>query len=412
MNVIFMGLRAELQKELVKRAAMEPQTRLSVLENIFGIDRIELKYELMELYKQGTVFGVIMGDFLAYFGKDDNTIPNLQTMLGIVPEKLKEEYLKRKETKFDSNGTAGVSDSFNFLTSFSREQNKENNLILQVRSGFKGAKITLYLTIENMNDWQMEKLTIKVEIPSILRFYRILNADLSLEFLENNIMIIRVPAIEAKQTLNISILFKPLDLGNAEFKGTLQFYNAQKKVRFIPIEPIGLKLIPPTLIKIDKPIEIDVKTYVKGEKKKKSIFSFGLPEGSEPKIVYKHIQSIMNLNNFKELAIVDTEERLIGTYYGEFEQNEKKGDILVIVQIFSGKYELYSCSEYGFAIATILTKLQLEIRKRFESTGLIGKDGKIVDLNCVKCDVPLPYNPKKGEEIECSKCGTKQIPNS
>ncbi len=407
-----MGLRAELQKELVKRSTIEPQTRLSTLENIFGIDRLTLKYELMQLYQQGLVFGVIMGDFLAYFGKEDNTIPNLQTMLGVDPEQLKEEYLKRQETKFNANGTAGLSDSFNFLTSFSREQNKENNLILQVRSGFKGAKISLYLTVENLNDWQMERLTIKVEIPSVLRYYKLTNEDLQVELLENKIMLIRVPAIAAKQTLNILVLFKPVELGSAEFKGNLQFYNAQNKVRFIPIEPIGLKLTPPLITKLNRSIEIDVKEYVKGEKKKKNILSFGIPEGADPKIVFKNIQSVLNLNNFKELAVVDNEERLIGTYFGEFEQAEKKGDILIIVQIFNGKYELYGCSEYGFAIATILTKLCLEIRKRFDSTGLLKKDSKWVDLNCVKCDVPLLYNPKKGDEISCAKCGTKQIPNA
>ncbi len=406
-----MGLRAELQKELVKRSTMEPQTRLSTLENIFGIDRIALKYELMQLYKQGIVFGVIMGDFLAYFGKDDNTIPNLQTMLGVDPEQLTQEYMKRQETKFNSNGTAGVSDAFNFMTSFSREQNKENNLILQVRSGFKGAKISLYLTIENLNDWQMEKLTIKIEVPSILRFFKLTNEDLQVDFLENNIMLIRVPAIDAKQTLNILVLFKAVDLGNVEFKGNLQFYNAQNKVRFIPIEPIGLKLTPPLLTKIDKSIEIDVKEYVKGEKKKKNILSFGLPEGADPKIVFKNLLSVLTLNNFKELAIVENEERLIGTFYGEFEQAEKRGDLLAIVQIFNGKYELYACSEFGFAIATILTKLSLEIRKRFDSLGILKNNAKIIDLNCIKCDVPLVFNPKKGEEVSCVKCGTKQIPN-
>ena len=157
--------RAILQRELLHRSAVEKQTSLDVLEQVCGIDRVALKYELMQLHNQGTVFGVIMGDYLVYLARDDKTIQDIKTMLGIDQAALEEEMASRKEAKFSSDGTAQLNESFSLMTNYSREHNVENNLTLQVRTGFRGAKIILFISIENSNDWDMEKLKVRIDLP-------------------------------------------------------------------------------------------------------------------------------------------------------------------------------------------------------------------------------------------------------
>lgn len=402
--------RAILQRELLHRSAVEKQTSLDVLEQVCGIDRVALKYELMQLHNQGTVFGVIMGDYLVYLARDDKTIPDIKTMLGIDQAALEEEMASRKEAKFSSDGTAQLNESFSLMTNYSREHNVENNLTLQVRTGFRGAKIILFISIENSNDWDMEKLKVRIDLPPILKFSKLLNEDLQAENHWNQYMIINVPSVKAKEVYSIFALFKPIDIGSFEFKGNVQFYNAEKKVRFIPIEPLGLKLMPPPLKKIENEVAIEPKDYMKDANMKKNILSFGIPDEIDSENLFNIIIKLLVDNEFKEISVNESQDRLIGTYFGEFEQNERKGSILVIAQIYNGKYELYGCSENGFAVATLLTKIAIEIRSQIDSINNASEPTEIIDLNCVKCDVPLPFNPDKGESIQCVKCETMQTP--
>ena len=122
--------------------------------NKFGIDRARFKYELMQLHNQGTVL-VLSWVITCVFSKDDKTIPDIKTMLGI-DQALRKEMASRKEAKFSSDGTAAVKRIFQFNDELFPEHNVENNLTLQNKDRVSRCKNNSFISIENSNDWNME----------------------------------------------------------------------------------------------------------------------------------------------------------------------------------------------------------------------------------------------------------------
>jgi len=75
----------------------------------------------------------------------------------------------------------------------------------------------------------------------------------------------------------------------------------------------------------------------------------------------------------------------------------------------ANKVELIATSKNHHILISFLTLFSNEFKEHILIREFVSSQEQIYDLECKSCGTILPYFPKKGEEIVCSKCSYEQI---
>ncbi len=122
-------------------------------------------------------------------------------------------------------------------------------------------------------------------------------------------------------------------------------------------------------------------------------------------LYFNILEQFFLIHNF-QLVTKDPVKRILWFFGTDLESEE---DILAIGQIVSNKIELIATSQNQEVLISLLTLFTNDFTEQLIRRGLINSEDQIFELECEICGAILPYFPKKGEEIECTKCNYEQM---
>jgi hypothetical protein len=204
----------------------------------------------------------------------------------------------------------------------------------------------------------------------------------------------------------INLHFTPLSLGNeGEIRTIVTYVNNKDFVRVLNSDSINIKLD-----KITINPKIIPSSYV-GEfsqipRMKRAIKSLGIEilGNYDPDLYFNLLEQVF-LRNSLQLITKDPEKRILW-YFGS--DLESRDDVLIIGQITSNKVEIIGTSKNHHVLISFLTAFSNEFKEHLLIKEVVNNLDAIHDLECKYCGAILPYFPKKGEEIQCSKCNYEQ----
>jgi hypothetical protein len=220
-------------------------------------------------------------------------------------------------------------------------------------------------------------------------------------------IIIEFDELNEKSSKQISLHFTPLSLGNeGEIRSIVTYVNNKDFVRVIDSHPVVIMLdkisINPKIIPSSYIREF---SQIPGMKRAIKSLGVGIVGEGDPDLYFNILEQVFLKNNL-QLITKDPDKRILWYFGAELESRD---DVLVIGQVISDKVEIIASSKNHHILISFLTLFANEFKEQGLIRELIASPDQIYDLECKYCGAILPYFPKKGEEIACSKCNYEQI---
>ncbi|MFX0180873.1 MAG: hypothetical protein ACFE78_11835, partial [Candidatus Hodarchaeota archaeon] len=288
---------------------------------------------------------------------------------------------------------------------------QENKIKLVCKLEPFGGNYLYSLLIINQSMAPITEIKIRIRYPDFFILSRsnppkiIIDSDL----IEENEKQIRIEfeKIDQNSQKQINTFFTPLSLEEkGEIRSYVTFINNADFVRALDSDPIAVKFDP---ISIEKKIlpSSDVRNFLQLPDIKRGIKSVGI--GIEKVNDFDYLFYLLNQtiedHNFQ--LITKDNEKKISWYFGT--ELVSGADLLIIGQLKSNKIEVLVASKNPHILISILTTFVTEFSNRLIIENIVDTLDQIYDLECKYCGTVLPYFPKKGESVECTKCKYEKI---
>jgi hypothetical protein len=213
--------------------------------------------------------------------------------------------------------------------------------------------------------------------------------------------------LNERSSKQINLHFTPVSLGNeGEIRTIVTYVNNKDYVRVIDSNPVSIILDKITINpKIIPSSYIREFSQIPGMKRAIKSLGVGMLGKGEPELYFNILEQVFLRNNLQLLA-KDTDKRILWFFGADLESRD---DVLVVGQIVSDKVEIIATSKNHHILISFLTLFSNEFKELILRRKLVASLDKIFDLECKYCGAILPFFPKKGEEIVCSKCNYEQI---
>jgi hypothetical protein len=205
----------------------------------------------------------------------------------------------------------------------------------------------------------------------------------------------------------INLHFTPLLLGaEGEIRTIVTYVNNKDFIRVLNSDSINVMLdkvsINPKIIPSSY-----VREFSQIPHMKRAIKSLGIGSTvtNNPDLYFNLLEQVF-LRNSLQLITKNPEKRILW-YFGS--DIESRDDVLIIGQIKSNKVEIIGMSKNHHVLISFLTSFSIEFKEHILLREAVHSLDDIYELECKYCGSILPYFPKKGEEIQCSKCKYEQL---
>jgi len=287
---------------------------------------------------------------------------------------------------------------------------QENKIKLVCKLEPLGGNYLYSLLIINQSMAPITEIKIRIRYPDFLQLSRsnpptvIIDSDL----IEENEKQIRIEfeKLGENSQKQINTFFTPLSLEEkGEIRSYVTFINNADFVRALDSDPVTVKFDP---ISVERKIlpSSEVRNFLQLSNIKRGIKSFGIGiENIHDFDYFDQLNQIIEDHNLQ--LITKDDEKKIAWYFGM--ELVSGADLLVIGQLNSNKIEVLVASQNPHTIISILTNFVNEFSNRLVIEKIIETLDQIYDLECKYCGTVLPYFPKKGEFVECTKCKYEKI---
>ncbi|MFX0082073.1 MAG: hypothetical protein ACFE94_10005 [Candidatus Hodarchaeota archaeon] len=213
--------------------------------------------------------------------------------------------------------------------------------------------------------------------------------------------------LNERSSKQINLHFTPLSLGNeGEIRSIVTYVNNKDFVRVIASDPLSITLDNITITpKIIPSSYIGEFSQIPGMKRAIKSLGVGIVGKGDPDLYFNILEQVFLRNNL-QLITKDPDKRILWYFGAELESRD---DVLVIGQIVSDKVEIIAISKNHHILISFLTLFANEFKEQILIREFVSSPDQIYDLECKYCGAILPYFPKKGEEIACSKCNYEQV---
>jgi hypothetical protein len=220
-------------------------------------------------------------------------------------------------------------------------------------------------------------------------------------------LIIEFDELNERSKKQINLHFTPILLGNeGEIRTIVTYVNNKDFVRVLNSDPVNIMMdkitINPKIIPSSYVREF---SHIPGMKRAIKSLGVGTQENFDPDLYFTLLEQVFLRNNL-QLITKDPKKRILW-YFGS--DLESRDDVLIIGQIASNKVEIIGTSKNHHVLISFLSSFSNEFKEHLLIREIVNTLYDIHDLECKYCGVILPYFPKKGEEIECSKCKYEQL---
>ena len=220
-------------------------------------------------------------------------------------------------------------------------------------------------------------------------------------------LILELDEMNERSKKQINLHFTPLLLGKeGEIRTIVTYVNNKDFIRVLNSDPISIlfdkitinpKIIPSSYVR-----EFSL---IPGMKRAIKSLGIGSSGTYDPDLYFILLEKVF-LNNNLQLITKDPERRILW-YFGS--DLESRDDVLIIGQIISNKVEIIGTSKNHHVLISFLTSFSNEFKEHLLLREIVNNLDAIHDLECIYCGAILPYFPKKGEEISCTKCKYEQL---
>ena len=213
--------------------------------------------------------------------------------------------------------------------------------------------------------------------------------------------------LNERSSKQINLHFTPLSLGNeGEIRTIVSYVNNKDYVRVLDSDPVSINLDKITINpKIIPSSYIREFSQIPGMKRAIKSLGVGTLGKSDLDLYFNILEQVFLRNNLQLLA-KDTDKRILWFFGADLESRD---DVLVVGQIVSDKVEIIATSKNHHILISFLTLFSNEFKEQILVRELVPSPNQIYDLECKYCGAVLPFFPKKGEEVACSKCNYEQI---
>ncbi len=288
---------------------------------------------------------------------------------------------------------------------------QENKIKLVCKLEPFGGNYLYSLLIINQSMAPITEIKIRIRYPDFLQLNRsnppkvIIDSDL----IEENEKQIRIEfeKLDENSQKQINNFFTPLLLEeNGEIRSYVTFINNADFVRALDSDPVTIKFDP---ISVERKIlpSSEVRSFLQLTDIKRGIKSFGIGIENIHDFDYLFYQLNQTIEDHNFQLIIKDNEKRIAWYFGT--ELVSGADLLVIGQLKSNKIEVLVASQNPHIIISILTNFVTEFSNRLVIENIIETLDQIYDLECNYCGTVLPFFPKKGESVECTKCKYEKI---
>lgn len=220
-------------------------------------------------------------------------------------------------------------------------------------------------------------------------------------------IILEFDELNERSKKQINLHFTPLSLGvEGEIKTIVTYVNNKDFVRVLNSDPVNIMLdkitINPKIIPSSYVREF---SQIPRMKRASKSLGFGIQGNFDPDLYFNLLEQVF-LRNSLQLITKDSEKRILW-YFGS--DLESRDDVLIIGQVVSNKVEIIGTSKNHHVLISFLTSFSNEFKEHLIIREIVNNLDDIHDLECKYCGAILPYFPKKGEEIQCSKCKYEQL---
>ena len=213
--------------------------------------------------------------------------------------------------------------------------------------------------------------------------------------------------LNERSSKQINLHFAPLSLDHeGEIRTIFTYVNNKDYVRVINSNPISITLdiltINPKIIPSSYIREF---SQIPGMKRAIRSLGVGRSYNNPPELYFNILEQVF-LRNHLQLITKDADKKILWFFGSDLESRD---DILIIGQLVSDKVEIIVSSKNHQILISFLTLLSNEFKEQVVINELVTTLDQIYDLECKYCGAILPFFPKKGEEIACSKCNYEQL---
>jgi len=274
-----------------------------------------------------------------------------------------------------------------------------------------GGHYVLSIQLLNQSLAPINEVKIKISFSNFLTLTRSYPSSISIPEPINkgeiSKIIIEFGELNERSKKQINLHFTPLLLGQeGEIRTIVTYVNNKDFIRVLNSEPISIILDKITIFpKIIPSSYIGVFSKIPGMKR--AIKSLGVETvgNYDPDLYFNLLEQVF-LQNSLQLITKDPVKRILWYFGSDIESSD---DVLIIGQITSNKVELMGTSKNHHVLISFLTFFSNEFKEHLLINEIISNLDDIHVLECKSCGAILPYFPKKGEEIGCTKCNYEQL---
>jgi len=408
----------EIASAIVKHFLTYSKIDLEILKSKFQLDDRGIREALIRLYFKGRVFGKISANFLVY-EKNAQALSledvideslgnyNLSALINQDTGEKKPEGITIDEDQLMYQQMRIIS-TLDVDFARQKETSIEDPVCIESRFGFSGYKLKVKVKFRNNSSEPISNCRLKINFPTILEFYGV-QPEMDNE-LTNNAITINIGAINAKETLNVGILFNYGTSKKATISGLFQYSNAKGFARLLRIDEFSTSFVLPPFIAGTLTVDA-IKNFMKDEQQFKHILAFGVPKTISQDQAQEYMERVVLQHGFLNISKVKKDNITMSFYSGRVETpTHDYIEVLCVPQIKSNIMQIYAAAKVDELVVSLLRSLALDVEKIMLADGVIPSANILLDLNCINCGAVLPKNPAKGEEIECKFCQFKQIP--
>lgn len=284
---------------------------------------------------------------------------------------------------------------------------------VKILSDFKpyGSHYVLSIQLLNESLAPISEVKIKISFPTFFTLTRSYPPTIYIpeSFEEAGLLKINIEfdELNERSSKQINLHFTPVSLGNeGEIRTIVTYVNNKDFVRVLDSNPVVIMLDKITINpKIIPSSYIREFSQIPGMKRAIKSLGVGILGKGDPDLYINILEQIF-LRNDLQLIAKDPDKRILWYFGAELESRD---DVLVIGQIVADKVELIATSKNHHILISFLTLFSNEFKEHIFVKEFVSSLDQIYDLECKYCGAILPYFPKKGEEIVCSKCNYEQI---
>lgn len=274
-----------------------------------------------------------------------------------------------------------------------------------------GGHYVLSIQLLNESLAPISEVKIKIRYSNFLKLTRSYPPTIyisePIEEVETSKLVLEFGELNERSKKQLNLHFTPLSLGNeGEIRTIVTYVNNKDFVRVLNSDPVTI-----TLDKITINPKIIPSSYVREfsqiPRMKRAVKSLGIGTRgkNDPDLYFKLLEQVF-LRNSLQLITKDPEKKILW-YFGS--DLESRDDVLIIGQTGANKVKIIGISKNHHVLISFLTSFSNEFKEHLLISGIVSSLDDIYDLECKYCGTILPYFPKKGEEVQCSKCKYEQL---